>query len=148
MPVAEQDLVDLLVADHRRLESLFAEIEISAAGRARRTALDAAIVALERHSAAEEQFLRPALLQYLPSGPDIAAYETTEHARAAELVDRLSGLAPADPLFGELLAALLDSVRLHMQEEETEIFPRLLAACPSETLLELGARLRSARIAD
>ena len=38
-----------------------------------------------------------------------------------------------------------DTVRQHLQEEETELFPRLSSACPLEVLHELGGRLRAAR---
>jgi hemerythrin superfamily protein len=148
MPASEQDLIDLLVADHRRLESLFAEIETSPRTAVRRAALDAAIATLARHSAAEEEFLHPALREHLPAGQDIAAYETREHTQVDELVERLSRLNDVDPAFGELLAALLGTVRLHMQEEETELFPRLATACAAGTLLELGERLKSVRVTD
>ncbi|WP_238006071.1 hemerythrin domain-containing protein [Dactylosporangium sp. AC04546] len=107
------DLVAGLVADHRRLEELFAEIETSPDPAARRGPLDAALKLLARHTAGEEEQLHPLL------GAELAAYEAAEHARVAELVAGLDGNA-------EPLAVLLDTVRQHMQEEETELFPRLL----------------------
>ncbi|GGM41905.1 hemerythrin domain-containing protein [Dactylosporangium sucinum] len=114
------DLVERLVADHRRLEELFAEIETATDPAARRSALDAATALLAGHTRAEEERLHPLL------GAEIAAYEAAEHARVDELVARLAELNDVDPAFAELLAALLDTARQHMQEEETELFPRLL----------------------
>ncbi|MET7392725.1 hemerythrin domain-containing protein [Dactylosporangium sp. NPDC005572] len=106
------DLVAGLVAEHRRIEELFAEIETSPDPAARRAALDAALALLARHTAREEEHLHPLL------GAELAAYEAAEHARVAELS---TGLDDAGTL-----AVLLDTVREHMQEEETELFPRLL----------------------
>ena len=42
-----------------------------------------------------------------------------------------------DPAYA--VSELLDSVRCHVQEEETEIFPRLRAACDPLMLERLGA---------
>lgn len=115
----EQDLVDLLVAEHRRLESLFAEIETAQSPAARRAALDAAVAMLAAHTATEERLLHA----HLP--PALAEYEAAEHRRVAEVVARLTELNDVDPGFELLLAALLEAVREHVQEEETELFPRL-----------------------
>jgi hypothetical protein len=126
------DLIDLLVAEHRRLERLFAAVDIAASEPDRQAALDAAEAALDRLAAAEREFLYPALREYLAAGVDIAAYEAGEQASFA-------GLPPGE---------LPDAVRLHLQEEETELFPRLRAACPRAELARLGGLLESVRVAD
>jgi hypothetical protein len=115
----EQDLVDLLVAEHRRLESLFADIETAQTPAARRAALDTAITMLASHTATEERLLH----EHLPA--ELAEYEAAEHRRIDDLVVRLTELNDVDAAFGLLLAALLEAVREHLQEEETELFPRL-----------------------
>jgi hypothetical protein len=125
------DLLELLTAEHRRLESLFADAETATTPERRREALAAAADALERHTAAESRFLHPALSAHLPAGPDIAAYEEAEHAS-----------------FGPLSPESFDAVRQHMQEEETELFPRLAQACPPEELRRLGDLLQSVRVAE
>ncbi|WP_432977914.1 hemerythrin domain-containing protein [Dactylosporangium sp. CA-233914] len=123
------DLLDLLVAEHRRLESLFADVETAPSPERRRAALAAAAAALSRHAAAEARLLHPALREHLPAGPEIAAYEEAEHAS-----------------FVPLTAERFDAVRAHMQQEETELFPRLAQACPAALLHRLGDLLRSARV--
>jgi hemerythrin superfamily protein len=115
----EQDLVDLLVAEHRRIESLFADIETAQSPATRRTALDAAITMLAAHTVTEERLLHG----HLPA--ELAEYEAAEHHRIDDLVARLTALNDVDPEFRLLLAALLETVREHVQEEETELFPRL-----------------------
>lgn len=115
----EQDLVDLLVAEHRRIESLFADIETAGSPAARRAALDAAVTVLAAHTATEERLLHP----HLPA--ELAEYEAAEHRRIEELMARLAGSGDAGPGLDALLAALLETVREHVQEEETELFPRL-----------------------
>ncbi|MFI5911501.1 hemerythrin domain-containing protein [Dactylosporangium sp. NPDC051541] len=125
------DLLELLTAEHRRLESLFADVETAPTAELRQAALIAAADALEQHTDAETQFLHPALAAHLPAGPDIAAYEEAEHAA-----------------FGPLTPSCFDTVRQHMLEEETELFPRLAQACPAGELLRLGELLQSSRVAE
>ena len=120
------DLLELLTAEHRRLESLFADVETATTPQVRREALAAAEEALARHAAAESRFLHPALREHLPAGPDIASYEQAEHAS-----------------FAPLTAERFDAVRQHLQEEETELFPRLVQACPPGELLRLGEDLEN-----
>ncbi|MEV6927708.1 hemerythrin domain-containing protein [Dactylosporangium sp. NPDC051485] len=129
------DLIDLLVAEHRRLESLFADVETARTSDGREAALGAALAALERHSLAEERFLHPALREYLPAGPEIAAYEDAEHASFRRQA-------------GDRAAGLFDAARQHMQEEETELFPRLAQACPARELRRLGDLLESVRVTE
>ncbi|MEV0128125.1 hemerythrin domain-containing protein [Dactylosporangium sp. NPDC050688] len=115
----EQDLVDLLVAEHRRIESLFADIETAQSPAERRAALDAAVTVLAAHTATEERLLH----RHLPE--ELAGYEAAEHRRIDDLMARLAEPNDVDPAFEVLLAALLEAVREHFQEEETELFPRL-----------------------
>ncbi|GAA2326945.1 hemerythrin domain-containing protein [Dactylosporangium salmoneum] len=129
------DLIDLLVAEHRRLESLFADVETARTAAGREAALGAALAALERHSLTEERFLHPALRDYLPAGTEIAAYEDAEHASFERQAD-------------ERGAGLFDAVRQHMQEAETELFPRLAQACPAAELRRLGDLLESVRVTE
>jgi hemerythrin superfamily protein len=132
------DLVDRLVAEHRTVEGLFADIETTADRQLRREALDAVIAALKRHSATEERYLYPATREHLPAGEDIAGHQLRDHAEAAERMDRITRLDETDPEFEPLIATFMTDIRDHVQEEETEIFPRLRAACDPETLRQLG----------
>ncbi|HTJ33310.1 MAG TPA: hemerythrin domain-containing protein [Dactylosporangium sp.] len=136
------DLIDLLVAEHRRLESLFADVETAQAADRRRAALTAALRALALHAVEEERFLHPALREHLPAGPEIAEFERAEHAAIAR---DAAGCDAADPPDA---SALFDAVRLHMQQEETELFPRLAQACPPQRLQRLGELLESARVTE
>ncbi|GAA4250788.1 hemerythrin domain-containing protein [Dactylosporangium darangshiense] len=133
------DLIHLLVAEHRRLESLFADVETAQAADRRRAALTAALHALALHAAREERFLHPALREHLPAGPEIAEFDRAEHAAMAR---DAAGCDEAGA------SALFDVVRLHMQQEETELFPRLAQACPPQLLQRLGELLESARVTE
>jgi hemerythrin superfamily protein len=135
----EQDIVDVLTAEHRAVESLFADVETTSDRRLRRETLEAALTELRRHSAMEERFLYPATREHLASGEVLAAHELREHAAADEKINRLAGLDDTDPEFEPLVTSLFTDIRDHVTEEETELFPRLRAACDPETLRRLGS---------
>jgi hemerythrin superfamily protein len=133
------DLVDVLIAEHRSVEGLFADVEITSDRALRRERLFAAIAAFKRHSDHEERFLYPATRDHLPAGVAFAEYEMREHAEADAKMDRIAQLPETDPDYEPLVSALLTEVREHVQEEETELFPRLRAACDPDTLHRLGS---------
>ena len=137
-PKAMKDLVDVLIAEHRAVESLLADVETTSDRQLRRETLAAAIAELKRLSALEERFLHPATREHLDAGEVLAAYESREHAEAGEKMARLADLDDTDPEYEPLVSSLFFGVRDHVNEEETELFPRLRAACDPETLRRLG----------
>lgn len=134
----ELDLVDVLTAEHRAVESLFADVETTSDRAVRQETLAAAIAELRRHSAMEERYLYPVTRKHLPAGEALAAHELSEQAEAVAKMNRLARLDESDPEFEPLVNALFTDIREHVHEEETELFPRLRAACDPETLRRLG----------
>jgi hemerythrin superfamily protein len=133
-----RDLVDVLTAEHRAVESLFADVETTSDRALRRQTMAAVLAELRRHSAMEERYLYPATREHLAAGDALAAHEQREHAEADAKIDRLARLDASDPEYEPLMSALFTDIRDHVHEEETELFPRLRAACDPETLRRLG----------
>lgn len=141
-----QDVVDVLMADHREVEAIFVELETRQGTPERRRQLaDVVIAELVRHSVAEEAYVYPAARKALPDGDQIAEHEITEHADAERTMKELESLDPSDPRFDELLAHLTSTIRHHVQEEESDLFPRLRAAVAQEELVELAGKVQSAK---
>jgi hemerythrin superfamily protein len=132
------DLVDVLIAEHRSVEGLMADIETTSDRAVRRETLFAAIAELKRHCENEERFLYPATRKCLETGDVLAAYEMREHAEVGEKLERIARLDDSDPGFEPLVSSLFTDVRDHVHEEETELFPRLRKACDPDTLHQLG----------
>ncbi|MEH0845177.1 hemerythrin domain-containing protein [Micromonospora sp. CPCC 205711] len=143
---AHQDVVDVLVADHREVEAIFVELE-SRQGSAehRRQLADVVIAELVRHSVAEEAYVYPTVRKALPGGEQLAEHETSEHADAERTMKELESLDPSEPRFDELLAHLTSTIRHHVQDEEADLFPRLRAAVAREELVELAGKVRTAK---
>jgi hemerythrin superfamily protein len=136
------DMIDILVADHRDMEELFVELERGSADREeRRRRTDAIIAELVRHSVAEEAYLYPTARRVLPDGDKVADDEIVEHTDAEETMKALDGLDVDDPRFDAALNLLISTIRAHVEDEETSLFPRLRDATSPDDLRELGRKI-------
>jgi hemerythrin len=82
---------------------------------------DALSAVLLSHAAIEDDFLRPAILPFLPpppGGPDAP----TDHQILANLL-RKAGKADDADARRDLLCETLEQTRKHFTKEETEVFP-------------------------
>jgi hemerythrin superfamily protein len=141
----QQDLVDAIVTDHREVQGVFAEIESSGDPRVRQELVEHVIVELVRHSVAEEQYLYPTARKALPDGDEVADHEIAEHAEAEELMKTLENTDATDPKFDELVGKLMADIRHHLEEEESDLLPKLRAACDAEELRELGKKFENSK---
>ncbi|WP_072489501.1 hemerythrin domain-containing protein (plasmid) [Streptomyces atratus] len=140
------DVIAELAADHRELEALFSQIELQPVDHPRRRELaDRLTAELVRHTVAEERHLYPAVRKHVPHGPAMADKELADHARAERMLKDLEDLSVDDPRFNDTIAKLKLEVASHTREEEHELFPKLAAALPPQTLDELGRLVRRAR---
>ncbi|WP_422737989.1 hemerythrin domain-containing protein [Micromonospora sp. WMMD729] len=138
----EQDVVDILVADHHEVETLFVELETrQGTPEYRRQLADVVIAELVRHAVAEEAYVYPTARKVLPDGDQIADHEITEHADAERTMKDLESVEVSDPRFDELLAHLTSTIRHHVRDEENDLFPRLRAATAREELVELAGKV-------
>jgi len=140
------NLISVITQDHREVEAVFQELE-SGEGTPehRRDLADHVIAELVRHSVAEEEYMYPAAREALEGGDELADHELEEHAEAEKLMKQLDGLDPTDPRFDELLGTLMAEIRHHIEEEETDLLPKLEAACSQEQLRDLGEKVVRAK---
>lgn len=144
--MTEGDLLDVLVTDHREIETLLTDLESGHGEPAHRRRLaDVTIAELVRHGVAEESYLYPTARRVLPDGDRVADQEIGEHTAAERLMRRLEGLDATDPRFDPTLAELTRLVRHHVRDEETDLFPRLRHACDLAELRALGLRATAAK---
>jgi hemerythrin superfamily protein len=142
----DEDLIDLLVTDHREVEQLFARLQTGVGTAEDRGNLrDAVIAELVRHAVAEEQYVYPTARRVLPDGDRLADQEIAEHAEAEEVMKRLEGVDPTDPQFQPLVTDLMATIRHHIQEEEADLFPRLREACDPGELRRLAGAVQAAK---
>ncbi|MFF1400644.1 hemerythrin domain-containing protein [Streptomyces sp. NPDC058287] len=135
-----------LTTDHREVDSLFGQIESQPVGDERRRELaDELTMELVRHSVAEEEYLYPAVREYVDGGNELADKELEDHAGVEQLLKDLEGRGADDDQFNHLMAKLKLEVSARVRDEESRLFPLLTAACTAEMLDELGDKIRQAK---
>ncbi|MDD7965277.1 hemerythrin domain-containing protein [Actinomycetospora lemnae] len=139
------DFIDLLSAEHREVERLFAELEArfgSSASEVEDTAREV-VTRLVQHSVAEEVHLYPLVREVLDDGDALADREIAEHDDAERTMKRLEGLPAKSGDFWITYRILTNLIAQHVGEEEQYLFPRLAAAVSKEHREEIGRRLQS-----
>jgi hemerythrin superfamily protein len=144
MTTSQHDVVDILSTDHREFLQLVEEIPGADPGR-RRDLTDTLIAELMRHAVAEEMYVYPAMRKHLPDGDAAVEHDVEEHQELEEAMKGLESLEASDPRFLETLGQLEEILRDHVQDEEKEQFPRLRASIPQEELVEMGAKVETAK---
>ena len=139
-----QHAIELLTADHTEVEQMFRQIEAMPDGDAKGQIVGDIIRELSIHAAIEEQILYPAMRKALPDGETLVQEAIDEHQQVKETlaaIERADAAAARDPL----LVQLIGNVRHHVDEEETELFPKLRASIGSAELEEMGGKLAAAK---
>ncbi|MBM0275291.1 hemerythrin domain-containing protein [Micromonospora tarensis] len=139
-----EDVVDLLLAQHAQIEQLFLLV-IGGTGETRRDAFDDLVKLLAAHETAEEEVVHP-LARTLPGGGGDAMVDDRldEERQAKETLKTLvAGGVDADG-FETGIILLRDAVLMHARHEERYEFPRLRQFVPAERLRSLATAVRAA----
>jgi Hemerythrin HHE cation binding domain len=83
--------------------------------------------------------------EHLPDGEKLVEHDTQEHKRLEEVMKQLEAVQASEPRFDALVRELIDKLRHHAHDEETEQFPLLRDRVPREKLVELREKVDSAK---
>ncbi|PWR06510.1 hemerythrin [Micromonospora acroterricola] len=142
----EEDVVDLLLAQHAQIEQLFLLV-IGSTGDTRREAFDDLVKLLAAHETAEEEVIHP-LSRTLPGGGgDAMVDDRLEEERQAKetLQTLIAGGVDADG-FDTGIILLRDAVLTHARYEERYEFPRLRQHVPADRLRSLATAVGAAEV--
>jgi hypothetical protein len=81
----------------------------------------------------------------VPDTEDIALESIEEHHIVKWVLSELSGLDPANERFEPKVTVLIEAVRHHVEEEETEFFPKVRNELGRKALSDLGDALENAK---
>lgn len=116
------DSTRILEADHRDVETLFAEIE-KAEGAARQPFLDELAASLRAHMQLEEEVVYPLMRKVTGKEPVVEG--TNEHDIARKILDEIDELGADAPGISAAVEALKAAITHHVDEEEGDDFPKL-----------------------
>jgi hemerythrin-like domain-containing protein/uncharacterized protein YjbJ (UPF0337 family) len=137
----------MLKDDHRTVEKLFKRYE-DAGDRAyaeKRKVVDRIIEELSVHAAVEEQLFYPVTRATVPAVEDTALESLEEHHIVKWVLSELEHMDPEDERFDAKVAVLIDNVRHHVKEEESEYFPEVRQELGRKALGELGEAMAAAK---
>lgn len=144
MPTTSPDVLDLLVDEHREVESLLAELRLATHEQRARDLADVVIAMLIRHSVAEEMYVYPLMREFLTDGDSAVDHDVAEHEELEQLLKQLEDLEVTDERFGRVVDEIRTALSDHVADEETEQFPELRRAVPPERLVELKGKVEQA----
>jgi len=119
-----QGAIDMLQADHRKVRTLFQRYQSTKDQAMKRRIAEQVFVELEVHAQLEEMVFYPAFAAAADAeGHALVEEARQEHQTVKALIADLRSMGANDEAFEMQFQDLMDDVELHVQEEETEMFP-------------------------
>jgi hemerythrin superfamily protein len=137
----------LLKNDHRTVEALFKQFE-KAGDKAFKEKQEIArkiVKELSIHASIEEQLLYPAARARDERLEEMVLEGLEEHHVAKWTLDEIDRMSPEDERFDAKVTVLMENIRHHVKEEETEMFPKMERVMGKEELNALGAAMEQAK---
>jgi hemerythrin-like domain-containing protein len=136
----------LLKSDHKKVAGIFEKLEpTTERGVKTREELFAQLkTELDVHTRIEEAILYP-VLKDLDETHDITLESYEEHAVVKRLLAELDKMPKDREEWGAKLKVLQENVEHHVEEEETDMFPRARKILSDEEVEALGERLEKAK---
>lgn len=139
-----QDVVDLIMDDHREMERMFEEMRSDPDKRAMLLPMVSSV--LIAHSRAEEAEVYPAAREESGQDEDVE-HGQEEHLLAEQLLGELQAIDPYDAAFVPALEKFVEAVTHHVGEEEETLLPGMRTGLSAERRDELATAFLASRSA-
>jgi hypothetical protein len=144
--MADENVIDLLENDHRRIAELAAQLDATTDTDVVRELYVRIVDALTAHEAIENEVLFPAFREMSGSDRDLQLdtleQRLGEHEELNQVLAEMRRLDPRDYAFIKRGSALLLEVEGHFAREEGSVFAAMRANMPTERLADLARRAR------
>lgn len=133
------DIIELLTQDHRTVEALFDRFESTDDADEIEEVSRQIVHDLSVHAAVEEQFVYPLVRVKVPGeGSDLADHSIEEHAEVKAALSDVEKNDAGTPEHTAAMKTVIESVRHHVEDEESELFPKLRSATDEQTRERVG----------
>ena len=139
------DGIALLTEEHRKVETLFRQYKGERDLVRRRDVAEQIMAELTVHAEMEEAHFYPAARRATPGAESLTEESLEEHAKVKQAIGELERLHPEDAAYHPAMERLEELVQHHVQEEESELFPKVSEALGAERLEEIGSRMEEMR---
>ncbi len=134
------DAIDMLMKQHREVDSLFQELSKAKSAGSRRKTFEKIADALAIHATIEERHFYPSVKE--KATEEILLGSVEEHLEIKRTIADLLGLEADDEEFEAKLVELQEDVQQHVEEEETELFPQVKKLFDEEKLEAIAAAMK------
>jgi hemerythrin-like domain-containing protein len=137
----------MLKDDHKSVKQLFRAFTKTQDGQRgeRRRRADEITTEHTRHAFIEEQVFYPAVRKDVPDAEDTVLESLEEHHIVKWVCAEIEAMDAGDERFYPKVVVLTESVKHHIEEEESELFPTVRSALGRRRLAELGEQLAKAK---
>ncbi len=132
------DILELIKADHRLVESLFLEIENAEDTHKLYDSFNQLYEALNVHAEVEEQVFYPAIRDRQDT-ENLVDEAQKEHNEAKQMLEDVSFLSPTSVEFKAKIRELKQAIQHHIQKEENEVFSQVHQCMSQEERSQLGS---------
>jgi hemerythrin superfamily protein len=139
------DAIALLSKDHRKVETLFRQYKGEHDLVRRRDVAEQIMAELTVHAEMEESHFYPAARRATPGAESLTGESLEEHSKVRRAIGELERLHPEDSAYHPAMERLEELVQHHVQEEESELFPKVSGALGADRLEEIGSRMEEMR---
>jgi hemerythrin superfamily protein len=141
------DAITLLEKDHRTVKALFARFDKLGDGakKEKKAVVQQIIRELSIHAAIEEALFYPTARKAVKAKESLVLEALEEHHVVKWLLHELATLEPTHERFDAKVAVLEESVRHHVEEEESTLFPAFAKKVSREERSALGRALEAAK---
>jgi hemerythrin-like domain-containing protein len=145
------DAIELLRNDHQRVLRMLTQLEAGPVAfpsqdqvRERKDQVTELVMAEARHEAVEEEYFWPMVRQALPDGDELADQAIEQENAAKHLLDALDKAHADQPDFESMVRGVITDARAHIDFEETQVWPKVLATVDKDQLAALGEKMGKA----
>lgn len=134
--------LELLKEDHEKVSALFEEVKATEDEGKHKELFEKIKTELETHTHIEETILYPEFLKH-EELKDIVLEGIEEHKQVKTLIREIQNLADGSEKFDAKLKVMGENVEHHVEEEETDMFPKAEKVYSESELEELGQQLEA-----
>lgn len=138
------DIFDLIKGDHRKVESLFAEMESTKSTKKLDQCFKLLCQELTVHAQVEELTFYPTMRDNEET-EELVDEAEEEHVEVKVLLEQLKSLDSKSSEFKDKISQLKKAVDHHVQEEENEVLLQVQESMSEEQLNQLAAEFKEAQ---
>ncbi|HEX2039748.1 MAG TPA: hemerythrin domain-containing protein [Acidimicrobiales bacterium] len=135
------DAVSMLEQDHRKVEQLFEQYEQTGDP----TIVQQICTELKVHTTIEEEVVYPVVARDVSEGKELDKEARKEHQEVEDAIKQIESLGYDAAEVDELMQTIMEGVTHHVEEEESQMFPKLREELGGDRLTELGEKLAQAK---